>query len=133
MPAPLTKYMELVTKMGAPDFDYPVGPGYAVVFDKTVATKGYREIRVWVHIFITNYETTPVTSSAKLNVRFMHQFGQGNSFDFAQTELGWNGVTSYIDGYAAQRIIGDKTRIMCHPTNLPAGPYDIFVTCYLVR
>jgi hypothetical protein len=100
------------------------------LFDQTVTTAGYSEIRVWVHVFVDNYKTTPVTSSTKLKVRLMHQFS-GGSFDYASATF-TSSVTSYIDGYTAQRIIGDQTRILCSPENLPAGPWEVSLTVYLV-
>jgi hypothetical protein len=62
----------------------------------------------------------------------MHSFGSGNSFDY---ELGTltSDVTSYIDGYVARPIIGNRLRVLCHPENLPPGPYNIYATYYLVR
>jgi hypothetical protein len=127
-----TKYVELIALDNVPAFAEPIGPGYQVAFDETIATAGFSEIRLWVHIFATNYETTPVTSAARLTVRFMHQFG-GGSFHYEEGTIPYNGVTSYINGYCAQPIIGDRLRLWCHPENLPPGPYQLYVTYYLVR
>jgi hypothetical protein len=101
-----------------------------LLFDQTITTAGYNEIRVWVHVFVEKYQTTPVTGSTKLKVRLMHQF-TGGSFDYVNATFG-SSVASYINGYTAQRIIGDQTRILCSPENLPAGPWDVSLTVYLV-
>ena len=128
-----TKYVELIALDNVPAFGEPVGPGYQVAFDVTIDTAGFSGIRVWVHIFAINYETTPVTSAARLTVRFMHQFGGANSFDYAEDTIEYNGVTSYINGFCARLVIGDHLRLLCHPENLPPGPYKLYVTYYLVR
>ncbi len=127
-----TKYGVLVARHDVPAFDEPFGPGYLVAFDEVIDTRGFSEIRLWVHVFVDNYSTGPVTSQAELNVRFLHQF-PGGSFDYERETLGWNHVTSYINGYAARPILGDSLRVLCNPRNMPPGPYDIFVTYLLVR
>lgn len=130
MPAPNTRYVHLVSRKNVATLDETV-PGYPVIFDKKIQTTGYSEIRVWVHVFVNDYATHPVTSNTKLLVRFMHEF-DGNSFDYAEGTLNFK-VTSYINGYVARPIIGNKLRVLCHPENLPPGPYGIDVTYYLVR
>lgn len=125
-----TKYVELVRQDNLAAF--PV----LFVFDQTVETAGWKEISVWVHVFVDNYALTRVTSAAKLRIRFMHLFGHqlggGGSFDYAAATIPWNNVTSYINGCVHERLIGDKLRIVCSAENLPAGPYRLFVTIYLV-
>jgi len=133
MPASETKYVELVSETGVAALPEPFGAGYPVVFDKTIDTTGYGEIRVWVHVFVSSYAAHPVTSNTKLTLRFMHRFCGSNCFDYEEAELPWKHVTSYINGYAARPVIGDKLRLLCHPDNLPAGPYDIYVTYCLVK
>jgi hypothetical protein len=114
----------------------PFGPGYSVAFDKTIDTGNWKEIRLWVHVFINNYAQTPLTAGASLIVRFLHvfggQLGGGGQFDYTQATISWKGFTSFIDGYVTAPIIGDKLRILCHPGNLPPGPYGLFVSYYLV-
>lgn len=126
----VTQYVELVNEtLGA--FATPFGPGYDVAFDETIDTAGFNEIRLWVHVFADNYATTPITSSAKLAVHFMHVF-TGGSFDYEEHVIE-KSFASYINGYCAAPIIGDRLRIMCHPTGMPPGPYRLEVTYYLVR
>jgi hypothetical protein len=124
-----TKYVELVRQDNVAAFPDPF------VFDQTVDTAGWKEISVWVHVFVNNFNLAPITSAAKLRVRFMHVFGHqlgaGGSFDYAAATIPWNSVTSYINGDVHQRLIGDKLRIVCTAENLPPGPYQLFVTCYL--
>ena len=88
------------------------------------------------HVFITNYATTPLTAAAKLRVEFLHVFGitlgGGGQYQYSQPIIPWNGVTSYINGYVSAPIIGEKLRILRLAENLPAGPYQLFVTYYLV-
>ena len=128
----MSKYVELYRNDNVPSFPAPL----RAVFDKTIETLGYSEIRVWVHVFVENYAKTPVTSAAKLNVRFMHlfggQLGSGGQFDYKQSVIPWNSVTSFINGDVVAPIIGDKLRILCTAGDLPAGPYSVFVTYYLV-
>jgi hypothetical protein len=127
-----TKYVELLRDDNVASFPPPL---HAVV-DKIIDTAGARDIRVWVHVFVKNYAQTPVTAAAKLNVRFLHTFGGqlggGGQFDYLQATIPWNHVTSYINGYVAAPIIGDKLRILCIADGVPAGPYQVFVTYYLV-
>jgi hypothetical protein len=33
----------------------------------------------------------------------------------------------------ARILIGNQLRLVCHPENLPPGPYKLYVTYYLVR
>lgn len=125
-----SRYVVLVEQQHVPAFEEPFGPGYQVVFDEKIETKGFAEIRVWVHVFVEDYETNPVTPSSRLTVRFMHQF-PGGSFDYEQGTITSN-VTSYINGYVAKPIIGDMLRLLCRASNMPPGPYTIDVTYYLV-
>ncbi len=139
MPAPqpvsfsLTKYIELFKDKSIVGPTTPFGPGYDVLFDATFKVDGWKEIRVWTHVFVENYAMTPLTNAAHLGLRFMHDFGTGNSFDYESADLPFNGVTSYIDGYTIKPLIGNKLRLLCHPTGLPAGPYTMGVTYLLVR
>ncbi|MGM0384661.1 MAG: hypothetical protein ACQERF_01575 [Actinomycetota bacterium] len=128
---PPTKYVQLLN-VELEEFATPFGPGYEVAFDETIITAGYNEIRLWVHVFEDNYETTPITPAAQLEVRFMHQF-VGGSFDYEKRTIGYNGMTSYINGYCAVPIIGNELRVLCRPTGMPPGPYTLQVTYHLVR
>jgi hypothetical protein len=87
-----------------------------------------------VHVFVSNYATTPVTASAKLNIKFFHLFGIGGAeqFSYRDAVIPWNGVTSYINGFVSAPIIGQKLRIACYAESLPAGPFQLFVAYYLV-
>jgi hypothetical protein len=111
----------------------PVGPGYDIQFDRKIPAAGWKKIRLWVHVLIDNYETTPLTPAARPQLRFMHDFCGANSFDYAVSTLPCNGVTSNINGLAIQPILGKELRLLCHPENLPAGPYRLSVTYLLVR
>jgi hypothetical protein len=128
----LTKYVELFKNEGLAGPSQPFGPGYDVLFDQVLDVEGWKEIRVWVHVFVNNYAATPVTNAAHLKLRFMHHFA-GGQFDYEHADLPWNHVTSYIDGYASRPLIGTKLRLLCEPISLPAGPYSLDVTCLLVR
>jgi hypothetical protein len=129
-PSLKTEYHELIMLNNVPAFDQPFGPGYSVVFDKIIATAGFSEVRVWVHVFAKDYKNHPITPNAKLNVRFLHQFKMG-SFDYAKSTI-VHGMPSYINGFCAQPILGDSLRLVCEPENLPPGPYQVAVTYYLV-
>lgn len=123
-----TRYVELISQEKLPSF----GTGYQIAFDKNIDTTGFSEIRLWVHIFVDNYKTQPIdTTKAKLTVRFLHQF-KGGSFDYTEGVITTK-VTSYIGGYIARPIIGNMVRVLCHPENMPPGPYTLNVTYYLVR
>ena len=124
------KYVEMLSLDNVVSLETPFGPGYPIVFDEKIDTEGFSEIRVWVHVSVKNYAATPVTNTTKLIVRFMHQF-PGGSFDYTEGTI-TSDVTSYINGYLARPIIGERLRILCHPENLPPGPYRIFVTYYMV-
>jgi len=127
------QYVELISNQVITAPTQPFGPGYDVLFDSEIPVIGWKDVRVWVHVFVENYETTPVTSATKLELRFMHNFVGANSFDYEKVTLPYNNVTSYINGYSIQPIIGSKLRLLCHPINLPAGPYRVSVTYLLVR
>jgi hypothetical protein len=128
----LTNYVELFKDESLPGPITPFGPGYDVLFDTKIEVDGWKEIRLWVHVFIDNYTTTPLTANANLQMRFMHDCGSG-SFDYEIANIHFNGTTSYINGYAIKPIIGKELRLLCHPTNLPTGPYTLGVTYLLVR
>jgi len=127
-----TKYVELVRDDNLASFPTPL---HSVV-DKIIDTADSKEVRVWVHVFVKNYAHTPVTAAAKIDVRFLHTFGSqlggGGQFDYSQATILWNHMTSYINGYVVAPIIGDKLRILCTANNLPPGPYQVFVTYYLL-
>ncbi len=129
----LTKYVELYKDKSLLGPTTPFGPGYDVLFDSKVKVDGWKEIRLWVHVFVDNYAASPLTSAANLQLRFMHDFGSSDSFDYETADIAFNGVTSYINGYAVKPIIGKELRLLCHPTDLPAGPYTLGVTYLLVR
>ena len=65
------KYVELLRNESAPTSLPPLHK----VFDKTIDVGNWNEIRLWVHVFVSNYNTTPLTSAAQLNVQFLHLFG----------------------------------------------------------
>lgn len=125
-----TRYVELVDESPSA-FGTPFGPGYQVAFDETIDTAGYNEIRLWVHVFVDNYAATPITSGAKLAVRFMHVFS-GGSFDYEERTID-DSTPSYLNGYCAVPIIGDRLRLLGHPTGMPPGPFRLQVTYYLIR
>ena len=124
----LTKYVEAIKNQAVA----ALAPGYEILFDSTVSVDGWKEIRVWVHVFVDNYAGTPVTAAARLELRFMHNF-TGGSFDYDKATIPWNNVTSYINGYAAKPIIGKQIRLLCHPVGLPPPPYRLSMTYLLVR
>nr|WP_300147012.1 hypothetical protein [Propionicimonas sp.] len=124
-----TRYVELINET-LTAFPTPFGPTYDVAFDETFPTAGFKEIRLWVHIFADNYETTPITAGAQLEVRFMHVF-TGGSFSYEELNID-EFAGSYINGYCVIPIIGDELRVVCHPTGMPPGPYHVNVTYYLV-
>ena len=128
----IRKYVELLRNDDVTAFPPPLYE----MFDKTINTKDWSEIRLWVHVFVSNYATTPVTASAKLNVSFFHIFGitlgGGGSYPYSNAVIPWNGFTSYINGFVSAPIIGEKLRIVCFAEDLPTGPYQLFVTYYLV-
>lgn len=127
---PRTKYVELIKNRSITEWPTPVGPGYPEVFDEVVDVTDWKQIRVWVHVFVENYNTTPInTAAARLELRFMHNF-TGGSFDYEKATF-TTPVTSYINGYAVKPIIGNTLRLLCHPENLPPGPYTLSVTYLL--
>jgi len=128
-----TKYVELISNQVLSGPLYPVGPGYPVLFDIAINTAGWKEICFWVHVFVEIYETTPVTSATRLELRFIHNFCGSNSFNYEVVGMPYNHVTSYINGYAVEPVIGKKLRVLCHPENLPPGPYTLCVTYMLAR
>lgn len=127
----MTEYFELVSLDNVASFPQPVGPGYPEVFDKTFKTKGFSEIRIWIWVSVINYKVKPIASNSTLEVRFLHQFSAG-SFDYEKGTITGTSGFSDIYGYVRKPVIGDETRVICHPTNMPPGPYNIRVTCYLV-
>ncbi|HME50364.1 hypothetical protein [Mycobacterium sp.] len=126
------KYVELLRNDNAPTFTPPLYE----VFDETIDVGDWNEIRLWVHVFVSNYAATPVTAAAKLNVQFFHLFGMqlggGGQFPYSNAVIPWDGFTSYINGYVSAPIIGERLRILCFAGSLPPGPYELFVTYYLV-
>jgi hypothetical protein len=91
-----TKYVELVRQDNLGSFPPPLN----AVFDVIIDTAAWKEIRIFVNIFVQNYGQNPVTAAAKLHLRFMHVFGHqlggGGQFDYMQRTISWNQVTSYI-------------------------------------
>jgi len=127
-----TRHMEILARRNFSTVPEPVGTGYGILFDEAVVTAGFSEMRLWTHLFVSNHTAIPVTPNTRLVLRFMHCFGQSESLDYEQRIL-TSSAASYINGYASVPIIGNLTRILCHPENLPPGPYDLYVDAYLVR
>ncbi len=130
---PVAKYVEHITLNNVQKFDEPFGPGYQVVFDTTIPVKGYSEIRVWVHVMIRDYQTQAAGPDTQLKVRFLHPFhGNKDEFDYESgTVQTWDGA-SFVDGYIVKPVIGNELRLICAPVNMPPGPYDVYMTYYLV-
>jgi len=129
----LSRYVEVFKGKSILGPTTPFGPGYDILFDATLKVDGWKEIRVWTHVFIENFTATPLTDAARLGLRFLHEFGTGDSFDYESADLPFSGITSYISGYAIKPLIGTKLRLLCHPVGLPAGPYTMSLTYLLVR
>lgn len=126
----LTKYVEPIKDQPLAE---PESIGdYKIFFDLPIAVEGWKEIRVYVYVNVVNGVTTPVTKSAKLELRFMHVSSK-TSIDYDAATLPWNEQGGHIYGYAMKPVIGKNMRIICHPVGLPPGPYRITVTYLLVR
>lgn len=129
------RYVELIAGRVLPELPNPWGPGYPVAFDETIDTGCYSKIRVFVQLFAIDFENNAFTPAAGLHLRFMHQFGGGNSFDYSEGEIPHSEGSS-IHGFVEKPIIGDRLRLVASPTPgfvLPPGPFRLHVTCYLVR
>ncbi len=123
-----TKLIQLVnTTVSQLDVRY----GRPIVFEETIETAGYSEIRLFVHVFAENHRGDPMTAQSKLELRFLHPVANG-TWNYATHTLSTT-VTSYINGYIANDIIGNRVRILCFADNLPTGSLQIGVTAYLVR
>jgi hypothetical protein len=125
-----TRYVELFKDVGLPA---PNPPGYEFLFDTKIDVAGWKEIRVWVHVSVPNYHTTPVTDTAELLLSFMHDWGSADSFNYEMATIPYSTVTSFIDGYAIKPIIGHELRLRCAPSGMPPRPYTLSVTYLLVR
>jgi len=127
-----TRYVEALACRDLPATSDPAGAGYSILFDETLATGGFRELRVWVHVSIRRPDEHPVTPNTRLVLRFLHCFGTAECYDYEQCTLSSRSA-AHINGYGSVPVIGDRTRVLCHPENLPPGPYDLFFNYYLVR
>ena len=123
----MTKYVELINKkVNALD----ATSGVPRVFEETIDATGYSEIRMFIHIFVDNYKTDPVTANSTIEANLFHSIS-GGSWPYSKREMKSN-VTSYINGWFSEKIIGNKVRVIATAKNLPRGPYTISVTYLLV-
>jgi hypothetical protein len=108
---------------------FPTAYGMPIVGEYTIQTLGYSEIRFFVHVFVDNYQTTPI-QNAKLYITMFHTI-KGGSWSYSYNTIN-STVTSYINGYVNEKIIGKTLRILVKPENMPAGPYRVEVSYYLI-
>jgi hypothetical protein len=130
--AEYTRYVELITKKNIAKFAEPV-PKFYVAFDEMVDTAGFSEIRLWACIRVINSVATPILGNAKVNVQFIHQRTSDNIPLAYSQDVITSKMTSDIYGFLAIPIIGNSVEILGNPVNMPPGPYDLYVTYYLVR
>ncbi len=122
------KYVELIHKQ-VQAFESPYG--IPQIFETTIDVEGYSEIRIFIHVFAENYTYTPITSKTSIKATLYHCVSSG-SWAYSE-EVITSDVTSYINGWFSEKLIGDTLRIVAFAHDFPAGPYTVTVTYYLVR
>lgn len=121
------KYVELIANKKVAAFQSPYGTPQ--IFEETIDTAGYSEIRMFIHVFAEEFKKSPITNKTKIEATLFHEV-RGGSWDYSKKEIR-SEVTSYIHGWFTEKVIGDKTRIVAFARNLPEGPYSVTVTYYL--
>ena len=123
----MAKYVELINKK-VNTLDAPYG--IPLIFEETIDTANYSEIRMFIHVFIENYNQTPLTINSVIAATLCHNVSSG-SWPYSNKEIKFS-VTSYIDGWFSEKIIGNKVRVVASAKNFPKGPYTLSASYYLV-
>ena len=98
--------------------------------DFIIETLGYSEVRVYAQLFKNDYKTSPIKSEGILKINFSNEMsGLGVVY---KTNTYKNEVTSYIDGWATEKIYGSKTKISVDADNIPKGEYTLQLSYYLL-
>ena len=98
----MSEYVVWLEENDVPALEEPFGPGFPVVFDQTINTEGYSEIRIWVHVFAKNYAVTPITTDTRLirrTVRDARDRGYTAQDTIARWESVRRGEKRYIFPY----------------------------------
>jgi len=122
------KYVELIHKT-VNAFEERDGNTSIKIFDATIDTSGYSEIRVRFYLYLANYQRTHeyFTNQAKIEV---YVEPNGSSFIITKQTL------SQMYGVFTEKIISNKAYIHAWTKKLPKlpkGPYELKVTYYLVK
>lgn len=98
--------------------------------DIIVETLGYSEIRVYANVFNNDYETNPLKPEGILKLNFsLEMTGFGVPY---KTHEYKQQVTSYIDGFATEKIFSRKTKLAIDADNIPKGDYTLRISYYLL-
>ncbi|RJP74014.1 MAG: hypothetical protein C4539_00955 [Ignavibacteriales bacterium] len=98
--------------------------------DFIIETLGYSEIRVYAQLFKDDYKAVPMKSDGILKINFSHEMsGLGVGY---KTNTYKNEYTSYIDGWATEKIYGRKTKVAVDADNIPKGKYTLQLSYYLL-
>ncbi len=124
------KYVELISAKKVDSFSSPYGAPQ--VFEETIDTAGFSEIRMFVNVSVEDYEKHPVTKKTMIHATLFHTVTNGSSHDYSRKEIR-SEVASYVSGWFSEKIIGNKTRVLALANDFPKGPYTVTVTYYLVR
>lgn len=98
--------------------------------DITIETLGYSEIRVYANLFNNDYKSNPLQPEGILKLNFSHEMS-GFGVPYKSNEYKQQ-ATSYIDGFAAEKIFGRKTKLAIDADNIPKSDYTLHISYYLL-
>jgi len=122
-----TKYMALAETekvIGDPS-------GGVILFETYIETKGYKELRVFVHVMNRSYKTNPFCSDDYMTIRAYHGIGRG-SWGYYSREFPMKYLSEF-HGFIQIPVIGDKTRMVVFGYNMPGVELEVDVAAYLVN
>jgi len=105
--------------------------GGVILFETYIDTKGYKELRVFVHVMNMSYKTNPFSSNDYMTIRVYHGIGRG-SWGYYSGEFAMK-YTSEFNGFIQILVIGDKTRMVVFGYNMPGVELEVDVAGYLVN
>ncbi len=98
--------------------------------DFKIETLGYSKIRVYAQLFKDDYKSVPLDKKGSLKIQFSNEMsGLGAIYKIDEYK---NSVTSYIDGWADEKIYGRETKLAVSAENIPEGNYTLAISYYLL-
>ena len=101
----------------------------STLYETVVDTKGYKTLRLFVHIYNDEYKKSPLSTNSRFSISAFYGIGRGSwgyfnqKFPYKSTS-GWDGVVDIP-------IVGEKTRIGIYGTKMKNRVLEIDIAATL--